>query len=168
MKKRHVLLAVLAAAMVLSIGIGSAFAYFTFSAEAEGAVPIKVNTYTTIEEPDVIDWVKQVVIGNDEDSEPVFVRAKAFAGSEYSLIYDGEGWTEGEGGWYYYNEALPAGAKANVFLVGIGNIPKDAVEGQSFNVAVVYESTPVQYRADGTAYADWDIKLDTGSSEGGN
>jgi predicted ribosomally synthesized peptide with SipW-like signal peptide len=167
MKKRHVLLAVLAAVMVLSIGVGSAVAYFTASAEAEGAIPIKLKTTTTIEEPDLFRWIKHLVITNDEKSEPVFVRAKGFSGSAYPLTYSGEGWTEGEDGWYEYEEILPAGGSTKELLVGIGNIPEDAVEGQSFNVTVVYESTPVQYDSDGTAFADWSLTLDTGSSEGG-
>lgn len=49
---------------------------------------------------------------------------------------------------------------ANELRVSIENIvPKDVVNGDTFNVIVVYESTPVFYKEDGTAYADWTSKL---------
>ena len=41
--------------------------------------------------------------------------------------------------------------------VRISGIPEGE---ESFNVAVVYETTPVQYRADGTPYADWEVRLE--------
>ena len=37
-------------------------------------------------------------------------------------------------------------------------------DGLTFNVVVIYESTPVLYREDGTPYADWNAVLDSGSS----
>ena len=46
--------------------------------------------------------------------------------------------------------------------------PDGAVFRDNFNVIVVYESTPVLYNADGSAYADWSFTLDNGTSEGGN
>ena len=39
--------------------------------------------------------------------------------------------------------------------------------GDSFHVAVIYESTPVRYNADGTPYADWDEVLNSVTMEGG-
>ena len=37
-----------------------------------------------------------------------------------------------------------------------------------FNVVVIYESTPVMYREDGTPYADWNVVLDNGTSQSGS
>ena len=36
----------------------------------------------------------------------------------------------------------------------------------SFNVVVIYETTPVLYREDGTPYADWSAKVDAKTVEG--
>ena len=43
----------------------------------------------------------------------------------------------------------------------------DEWDGATFNVIVIYESTPARWREDGTAYADWTVILDRGSTEGG-
>ena len=167
MKRRHFLLAAIAAVLVFSAGIGGTWAYFSTTMRAVGSVPIDIGTSTEIEEPDVINWVKHVIIRNEENSQPVFVRVQAFAGSQYTLTYSGEGWTDGGDGWWYWDEPLAADSSTGELLVAIGNVPADVQVGDNFNVAVVYESTPVQYEADGTAYADWSYILDDGTTEGG-
>ena len=48
----------------------------------------------------------------------------------------------------------------------IKNVPEEVTEPESFNVVVVYETTPVQYDAEGNPYADWELVLET--EEGGN
>ena len=64
----------------------------------------------------------------------------------------------GRGRVLYYGDIVNAGEVTAPISVGIDGIPE---EGGSFNVAVIYESTPVQYRDDGSAYADWEIWLET-------
>ena len=46
--------------------------------------------------------------------------------------------------------------------VRIENVPDDVDDPSSFNVVIVYETTPVRYHEDGTPYADWEADLWTG------
>ena len=166
MKRRTIFLAVLAAALVLVMGIGSAFAYFTATTSAAGSITISLEPRTEIHEPDVINGVKHIVITNEEDAEPAWVRAQVFAGaSAGELTVDGSGWTDGGDGWYYYDAILEPGGQTEELLVTISRLvdTEDAPEeGDNFNVVVVYESTLVLYDEAGEAYADWDLILDAG------
>ena len=68
-----------------------------------------------------------------------------------------------------YNEIVPGGGKTSVLSVKIENVPEaDLENGTMFNVVVIYESTPVMYREDGTPYADWNVVLDNGTSQSGS
>lgn len=170
-----------AIAMVMLVAftatVGTTLAYFTTYASAKGSIPITLEEQTKITE-DLDGDTKIVTIENSEDSRPVFVRAKAFSGSTYPLKYEGSSWVLGEDDYYYYSNAdgspkiLDPGSATNngdELRVSI-QFPKDSVDGDKFNVVVVYETTPVLYKADGTPYADWTDILDNGniSSEGGD
>ena len=166
MKKFNILAATLAVILVLGAGIGSAMAYFTTYVKAEGGMVIHLGNKQDITE----EWKegsKHVKIKNLEESQPVYIRARAYAGSLYQLDYSGsdERWElNEEDGWYYYKDIVPAGGNTEDLLVKIKNVPREAEEGDSFNIAVVYESTLVRYRtnAEGETetYADWDEILD--------
>ncbi|MBR2807215.1 MAG: hypothetical protein IKE18_10640 [Oscillospiraceae bacterium] len=159
MNKKKLFLAVAVAAIVLSVVILPAIAYFTAHAEAEGTVELALGMSTVIEEPtvDLDSWEKHVVITN-EGPESVFVRARAFAGSKYKLDYEGEGWTDGKDGYWYYSEILPEGGESDELIVKIGNVPEDADYGDKFNVVVIYEAVKVEYNADGSTKApDWSM-----------
>ncbi len=168
MKHKNLILTALAAAMVLTGAMGSAYSYFTTNAEAAGAATISLRSRTEMQE-EFSNWTKHVTVTSTEDSEPVYVRVKAFCGSEYSLVYsDSEGnWTPGSDGYYYYTPIVNAGETTTNLDVRIENVPADVKDAESFNVVVIYETTPVQYREDGTPYADWSVKLTTGTTEGG-
>jgi len=65
--------------------------------------------------------------------------------------------------------AACGGGKTSVLSVKIENVPEaDLENGTMFNVVVIYESTPVMYREDGTPYADWNVVLDNGTSQSGS
>lgn len=167
MKRSTFLLLVLACVMVLSASIGTAWAYFTTSSTAEGGQTVGLaGSHTDITETEVVQMIKHVIVSNVEGA-PVYVRARAFSGSAYDLTYSGDGWADGGDGFWYYGRILNAGEQASELLVSIGNVPDTPAEGESFNVVVIYESTPVQHDASGNAYADWNVRLDTGS-EGGD
>ncbi|MCI8367090.1 MAG: hypothetical protein HFJ66_05760 [Eggerthellaceae bacterium] len=159
-------------AVALSTGIGSTFAYFTTYAEAQGGHTITLGERTEITE-EFGEWTKHVTIANNagadgEASRPVFVRARAFAGSGIQLTYSGESWEPNADGWYYCANPVEPGQTAPVLDVKIDNIP-EGKDGAQFNVVVTYECTPVLYNADGTPYADWTTILDNGNlSEGGD
>lgn len=167
MKKKNILLAALAVSLTLSAGAGSAWAYFTTYANASGGYTLSLGDKTTVSE-DFSSWTKHVVITSQTDSQPVYVRAKAFCGSDYELIYSGSNkWSPSNDGYYYYSDILNGGASTDALDVKIENIPEEVKDGDSFNVVVIYETTPVRYHEDGTPYADWSATLKTGTVEGG-
>ncbi len=171
MKKKTLLLSVLAAGMALTAGMGSAWAYFTTTTSAAGGYQLEFGGSTFVSE-EFSSWTKRVSVENAEGSQPVYVRARAFGGSVYELVYSDESglWSPGGDGWWYYSQAVGGGEATGELSVRIDNAPQEPEEG-SFNVVVVYESVPVEYREDGTAYSalesDWTAKVDSGSTEGG-
>ena len=190
MKRAKWILAALTAGTILSAGSGQALAYFTTYTEARGGYPVFLGDQTEITE-EFSDWTKFVTIHNEADSkEPVWIRVKAY--STYDLIFEGADWSAGDEGYYYYARPVEAGQDTGVLSVKIGRLdasgtlqdpakpgqggaqdpdnPQEAPEGnlkESFNVIVIYESTPVRYGADGSLLpADWNQILDTGTMEG--
>lgn len=167
MKKKSMYLAVFAAVLVLAGSAGDAWAYFTTYVEAQGTQTITLGDETTVDE-EFSEWTKHVVITSDADSKPVYVRARAYCGSKYELVYGaGDKWSPKEDGYYYYSDILNAGQKTAELLVQIRNVPEDVTDVSEFNVAVIYETTPVLYDEDGNPYADWNGKLDVTVEKGG-
>ncbi len=182
---RNICLSLLAGVTVLTMGVNGAIAYFTTYTMAEGGHPIRLGDRTQIVEG-FDSWTKHVTITSEADSEPVFIRARAFC-ARYDLEYVSASgnWTREKGVW---NEIIPAGADDYWYYKGIVNggestdtldvviqVPGQTddityEDGDSFNVIVIYESTPVRYHEDGTAYADWtktlDVVTDTGINSG--
>ena len=157
MKRRQWMLSLLALALIAGAAVAPAMAYFTTYTRASGGYTLYGQATTEIHE-EYSDWKKDITIKNTE-GKPVFVRARAYAGSTYSLSCSGAGWTDGGDGWWYYDTVMNEGDSTETPLrVAISNVPK-AEEGAAFNVAVVYESSPVLYREDGSAWADWDMVL---------
>lgn len=172
MKKRTLILAVLAVVLVLSSSIGSAVAYFTTYAKARGGYVIHLGGKTEITE----EWLqgeKVVRITNVPDSEndkgkhPVFVRARAFFDSSLKISYasDQEGAWKEDGAFCYYQTALYAGDTSSPLKIRVF-----AKEGEKFkagetaDVVVVYESVPAVFKADGspdleTAWKTGDITV---------
>ena len=111
---------------------------------------------------------KHVSIENTGDYD-CFVRVRAFAPSDITLSYQPEdsGWTDGGDGFWYYDQILPAGettaTKLNVSYTFPATDSEDAPA--EFNVIVVEECTPVLYKADGTAYADWNNVITADTAE---
>ena len=161
-------LALAAVCAIASAGIGKTWSYFTTYAEAAGGYTIHLGDRTEITES-FSDWTKHVVIANEENSEPVYIRAKAFCGSQYTITYSGEGWTWNSADeYYYYDKAVEGGGTAAALDLKIDGIPENPEDLERFNVIVIYESTPVKYHEDGSAYTveetDWSEILDTGST----
>ncbi|WP_434309831.1 hypothetical protein [Hominifimenecus sp. rT4P-3] len=172
MKKRNIYLAALCLLLVLSASMESSLAYFTTNAAAQGGYSLELGK-TTIHEDPVVDWTKRITVTNTsgEAALPVYIRIKAFAGSKYTLLYsDSEGkWSPGAEGYYYYRDIVGGGESTDVLNIKIEGVPRseEITEAESFNVAVIYESTPVLYDAAGVPYADWNVKLNSGNVEGG-
>ncbi len=159
MKKKSLIFAGIAIILILAANLPLAWGYFSTYTEAKGGIRLQPRKVDTEIKEDVLDWTKHVIISNTGD-ESLYIRARAFAGSEYKLTYiTGDGWTDGKDGYYYYNSILGPGQETSELLVKIENPPKDPIDGQEVNVVVVYESTPVRYDDNGKPYADWNRKL---------
>lgn len=152
MKRKNIILAVLASIMTVGLTIGSAMAYFTTYVTAKGGVPLGERTDVRIEEPRVFEWQKEIIIQAEEGNIPAYVRVKAFAPEGLTLTYNGEGWHDGGDGFYYYEKALDPGEAAKPIYVKINDIPEEVKEDDSFNVIVIYESTTA---VDGAGQVDW-------------
>lgn len=169
-------LTVLAAGLVLLVGVHASIAYFTTYAESEGGKEIHFGHSEELQEV-VTDLSKAITITNKENSQPVFVRARAFSGNAYTLTVSGAGWSAGNDGWYYYQDPLDAGESTSVLNAVLSGIPEeDLQEGTQVNVAVVYESTLAIYEYQEATdsyrvYADWANIQDSGTTNierGGN
>ena len=167
MKKKNVLLFVLAIVLILATSVGGALAYFTTFAEAKGGYTIHLSSVSTSIDGTFSDWTNSVIIDNDLDGQPVFVRARAFIGSQYELLYSGEDWTYGDNGFYYFDKILDAGETTTKLLIKIENVPSQERLGEleqllksvHFNAIVIYEATPVLYDENGNPYADWSLVI---------
>lgn len=165
----------IAVMLVMSAVMGSAWAYFTSFSHAKGSVALKLGHEDHIEEK-FDNWEKVLDIVSDKDSNPVYLRMRAYS-AEYGVTYEGnDNWTDEQSDkWVYYKKVLPPGKKLSdddikdELKVQINNVPKSGDEGlqdgKTFNVIVVYESTEVQYDEAGEPLTwdkvDWTKKVDT-------
>ena len=116
--------------------------------------------HTTEIEEDFSDWTKNIRVTNTGDVD-CYVRVKVLAGSQFTLDISGDGWSAGEGGYWYYADPIAPDAQTGSLLAQI-TIPEEFME--DFNVAVAQECTPVQYDENGSPYADWDLTMDEGGA----
>lgn len=188
MKKRRILLALLALALAATTVLPAAMAYFSTNARTDGHLTLKLGGRTTVEEEEFnfADMQKTVNITATEEAQPMWVRARAYVAAPFEVSYEGsDGWTEGADGWWYYEKPLASYTddlpgwltdKAAPLIVKIfveGVEPKDLpgyMTDEGFEVPVVYQTTPVQYNEDGTpkemtTEALWSVPVKT---EGGN
>ena len=152
MSKRKLIIFALMVIMTLAISVSGTFAYFSTYTRVDGTAPIELGEKTKFKEEEV-EGGKHVIITALDDSDPVYVRVKAFAFEEIleQLEYTGEHWTK-DGDWYYYDLPLHAGESAVIDIT----LKEDAeIEAEEFNIIVVYEFIPATLGADGQLYADW-------------
>ena len=105
MKNLKLRLAAPALAVALGLGLAAApaLAYFTASDEANGGMVIKWPDTDITDDFD--KGKKTAVIYNDEDSVPMYIRAKFFIPNNITASsIAGEGWVEGANGWYEYRD----------------------------------------------------------------
>lgn len=172
------LLTAAAIMLIMSAGMGKAWAYFSSYARATGGVPLRLGHEEHIDE-DFDSWEKKITIKSTEDSRPVYVRARSYC-ADYDIAYNGEGFKsenwEQSGDWMYYTEILQPGKETSVLHARILDVPKSGSpelrDADSFNVIIVYETTEVQYDQNGkeipAKQADWNGKIKTGRTGGGN
>lgn len=177
-KIRTGLYTAIAIMLVMSAAMGTAWAYFTTYARARGGVLLNLGHEEHIDET-FKEWEKTLDIEISADSEPVYLRARAFC-ADYDVTFENsQNWTE-DGDWMYYNFTLEPGKDGDgnpiparlsdrgdelKALINEGKSPENAEEGKIFNVIIVYESTQVQYDDDGNPIApidaDWTREVKT-------
>lgn len=188
-KRKNIVLTALALALIFTAGIGSAQAYFTTYAKAQGGVQLALGGRRELTE-EFSDWTKTLTVTNNADSaEPIYVRARVYAPERLYLGTDraevpltceiiGDGWSGPYGDYFYYTRPVAPGEGTTELRVHIQGIPAkddplyaELQEGDQFNVVVTYESIPVTYTPEGEPVdpmtADWDRQLDSGTTEGG-
>ena len=164
--KLKIFLCMAALVMAMSVMIGTAMAYFTTYAEAEGGMTVDLGfAYTEIDEK-VVNGKKQIVLSNTGETD-CYVRVKALTGDAYKegIVYsepDGESlWTPGAEGFYYYNGIVAVGSNTSQLDVSFVLPTENQTD---FNIIIIQESTPVLYDESGEAYADWSVTAEIGQS----
>lgn len=159
--KKNLCLAAAALTLAAGVSVGGAMAYFTTYTTASGGAEIRLGTTTIIPDEEVVGMAKRIAVKNTGDFD-CFVRVKVFAGEKYQsglvFVPDEAGtWSEGDDGYYYCSEIVPAGKTSNTFTVKIDDMDSE----DDFNVIVVQECTAVLYDENGKAYADWNRIADS-------
>lgn len=164
--KKTLVLAAAAIALTGSLTVGSAMAYFTTYATAQGGVKMNMGFTETIPNEEVDENGKHITITNTGDYD-CFVRVKAFAPVELSYQAPEGGWSDGGDGYWYYDEVLPAGQTTAQELNVSYQFPVGDEKASEFNVVVIQECTPILYDEEGNAYADWNhtVTADSGDSQ---
>ena len=141
MKKRNLILIALVFALIICATIQPAMAYFTTYVRAKGGHEVSLGDTTKIIET-VSGWTKKVTIFNEDESEPVFIRAKVLYKGSFPIEVSGGAWTEKqEDGYYYYgsvegdqiNLTILEGGKStgegeNALSVKINNVPPATIK----------------------------------------
>lgn len=134
-------------------------AYFTAYTESTGGHVLILEPTTKIKET-YKDGVKQIQVENSGQAD-CFVRVKVFSGNKVTLSCKGEGWTQREDGYWYYEDILKLGSLTHVLAAAV-TIPEGwEVFSDSVNVIVIQECAPVCYK-EGIPYGDWEhaVSLD--------
>ncbi len=154
MKRKDLLLTVLAAVLALTAAIGAAHAYFTTYITARGGYHLLLGKEIVFSEtPTSAD--KTVTIQSDANSGPLYVRVKAIVAAQYAdkLAYSGDNWIL-EDGYYYYTPVLEPGQTADALYLGVRDVLSSALDEEQteINIIVVYECAPVLFDEDGSPY----------------
>lgn len=162
--KKFLCLAVTAAVLTASLAVGSAMAYFTTYATASGGAVVSLGVPPS-EPPQeqVVAMTKHIKVDNTGEID-CFARVKILTGASHQagIEISGQGWTKGEGDYWYYGNVVKAGTVTpDELLVKITGSDSE----EDFNVIVIQECTPALYDENGEPYADWNIILDSGENE---
>ncbi len=159
MKKRHNIKVLMVAAVLLvaMAGVGLTGAFFSDYEHAAGKAGLSLGGQTSIEEK-VHDTEKTIKIKNNGEGD-VLVRLSIFGpkpeGDIPGMTITAEnGWIEGDDGFWYYQEVLPAGGETSSIIASIKGVPV-SVDLSELDIIVVHESQPVVYDADGNADMQW-------------
>ena len=161
MKKRTIILAVLAVALILSTSLGTALGYFTSYTSGRGGYVIHLENKTELHEtPD--KGKKTLSISNTSETAQVFVRVLAFCSEDFTLSADtaGTNWrayttSETQYSWLYTQAVDPQKATGDLTInITVADKDKKWKDGDERNVIIVYECVPAIFKADGTPDLD--------------
>ena len=164
MSKKTIGLLMVSLLLVLSIGVGSALAYFTTYTVASGSQKLELN-FSKTDINETVEPGKKVLWVENAESADCFVRVKVIVAEQFQdkLQFaepDNAGkWTPGDDGYYYYDEVLASGEKTSELIVLLTDISSIATD--DFNVIVIQESTPVLYDENGEPDFNWSVKAET-------
>lgn len=163
MKRRNIVLAVIAMVLVLGMSVGTAWSYFTDTTYAEGSVTLSVEPTTTITEENG-PGTKTIRIQNTSQLVPVWVRARVYAAKELGANAQGTNWSGQIEDWYEYGVPVDPSAQTEPLNVTFtlkraydaAQNRDGAHDGDEQNIVVIYECVPVSYDASGNALpANW-------------
>lgn len=135
--KRRTILLVVAIALVLSMTVGLAMAYFSDSTEVEGGLTVTLGGETKIDE-DQYDDHKDIRVENIGKTD-VLVRVAVYGPTE--ITFEGDGWTK-SGDYWYYNSVLPVEGTTST-ITARWTPPEDL--GDDYSVVVIQESDQAVY-----------------------
>lgn len=154
---KRMLAIALAAALALTLGAGTAWAYYTDSVRADGMVPVAAPPTTDITE-ELDGNVKLVTITNTGDVSTL-VRVKVFcAENNADIAYStpaatsrwlstDEGAGQDESGWLYYNAVLAPGESTDILRIEVA--PREGAADE-FDVVVVQQCASKILSREGT------------------
>ena len=161
MNKKNKLILLLMVTLALMISVPKTLAYFSTYVQAKGAAPVVLKEVVEFKE-EKIGGNKRVVIKADSDSDPIYVRIRAYASSEIfdliDFVFEEGEWRMTTDGWYEYYKVLMAGEEASMDI----EIEKASIELSQFNVIVVYEYIPAISDGEGGYVKDWSVGWTTG------
>ena len=144
---KRTLIALLAVMLLIISSVGATVAYFSDTDKAEGAAVLNLKGESRIDEGDK-DF-KEITVTNTGKPD-LIVRVRLFGVDTAKMdVSVPEGWAEGSDGWYYYKNILASGqdtgSPITVKMKGSLSEKEIAELGDSFEVTVVHEATPLVY-----------------------
>ena len=139
--KKNSFLLVIAMALVLSLSVGLAFAYFSDRTEAQGGAALALGGKTEIVE-NVVNESKTVTVKNTGDTN-VVVRVMIVGPTQMTI--DASGDWEKDGDYYYYKKILAPDETTSSIVAKTGDYPAGTDLGDSYQIVVVHESAQPTY-----------------------
>lgn len=168
MKKKQWIGLTALTALVLTVSVPNALAYFTTYASASGRVEISLEAETEIVENLPGSNMKEVQVQLDPDSQPVYVRVRAFGGSAFPIdVQPGVNWHQAGEYWEYGVPLYPEEGRNITQTIVFSIDYEHNDDAQDFNIIVVSESIPVRFDENGDSLpADWDRTIEIERGEG--
>ena len=105
--------------------------------------------------------INTIIKNTRNENTEYYLRLKVFATEQCIRTYGGSNkWTPGADGYFYYSDILRDGESTEEFNTKFDIDDLLYEFEQNFNIIIVAECVEVQYREDGTPYADWSAQRD--------